>query len=88
MNIDINSLISLLSPVAPLLLNPCEKIADGFIHKIGADSFDKVKKITDKLRPHLKGNPDTKKTVELFINEPNNQASKELLRRDLKALFG
>lgn len=87
MNIDFNYLLSLLSPVAPLLLKPCEKLADGFIHKMGGDAWDKAKRLPDKLRPHLKDDLDSKKAVESFINDPNNEVNKALLIIQLNKLL-
>lgn len=81
MQINVATLITFLSPVLPFLLGVGEKTADGFIHKMGADAWDRAKKILFLLRPQIDQDPEAKEVVELFIDEPNSKASRILLRK-------
>ncbi len=47
---------------------------------MGADAWDRAKKILSLLRPQINDDPKAKEAVELFIDEPNSKASGVLLR--------
>ena len=50
MQIDVPALIALISPALPFLYNVSEKTADGMIHKMGADTWDRTKKNIDQTK--------------------------------------
>lgn len=87
MQIDVPALIALISPALPFLYNVSEKTADGMIHKMGADTWDRVKKILTKLRPYLINNSNAQEAIQIFIDEPNSLSSKVLLRNQLEKIL-
>ena len=87
MQIDVPALIALISPALPFLYNVSEKTADGMIHKMGADTWDRTKKILTKLRPYLINNSNAQEAIQIFIDEPNNLSSKVLLRNQLEKIL-
>lgn len=84
---DVPALLALISPALPVLSNLSEKSADGMIHKMGADTWDRAKKILTKLKPNLINNSDAQEAVQIFIDDPNNLASKFLLRNQFKKIL-
>ena len=84
---DVADLISFVSPALPLLLGVSEKTADGFIHKMGSDAWDRAKKILCLLRPHIEDDPKAQKALQRFIDEPNSKTSQILLGDKFAAIL-
>lgn len=87
MSIDASALIAFLSPVLPFLSGISEKAADGLMHKMGADGWDRAKKVSALLRPKINNDPEAQEAVQHLINEPNSQGCKASLRMQLKKIL-
>ena len=91
MEIDVQALINLISPILLRMPKFSEKAVDGLIHKIGADGWDLSKDLSKKaftlLHPRIDNDPEVKEAVQLFVDEPNSKASKALLGKQLKKIL-
>lgn len=83
----LSDLIAILSPALPYLSGISEKAGDGLIHKIGADGWDRAKKVLALLRPKIDKDPEAQEAVQHLLNEPNSQGCKALLRMQLKKML-
>ena len=84
---DIVGLMGLLSPCLPFLLKLGEKSAEGAANKIGEDTWNKAKKIWEKLQPQVEVKEDAKIAAQQLAAKPESKARKAVFQEELETLL-
>ncbi|MGD1804143.1 hypothetical protein ACP6PL_01695 [Dapis sp. BLCC M126] len=84
---DIVGLMGLLSPCLPFLLKLGEKSAEGAANKIGEDTWNKAKKIWEKLQPQVEAKEDAKIAAQQLVAKPESKARKAVFQEELETLL-
>ena len=84
---DIVTLTALLAPHLPTLMKLCGKAAESAASKIGADTWETVKKIWAKLSPRIEAKESAKEATIDVANNPEDQDLQAALRVQLKKLL-
>ncbi len=84
---DIVGLIGLLSPCLPFLLKVGEKSVEGVANKIGEDTWNKAKKIWEKLQPQVEAKEDAKIAAQQLAAKPESKARKAVFQEELETLL-
>ena len=84
---DIVTLTALLAPHLPTLMKLGGKAAESAASKIGADTWETVKKIWAKLSPRIEAKESAKEATIDVANNPEDQDLQAALRVQLKKLL-
>jgi len=84
---DIATLVTLLSPCLPFLLNLGNKIVEGASQKIGEDTWTTAKAIWTKLHPHIEAKAAAMEAVTDLTNHPDDVDFQASFRVQLKKIL-
>ena len=84
---DITTLMALLSPCLPFLMKLGQKAAESASGKIGEDSWNRAKKIWDKLHPKVEAKEDARIATEQLAAKPDSEARKAVFQEELETLL-
>lgn len=84
---DIAALMAILSPCLPFLMKLGEKSAESVASKIGEDTWNKAKKIWEKLQPQVEAKEDVKIAAQQLAAKPESEARKAVFQEELATLL-
>ena len=84
---DIVTLTALLAPHLPTLMKLGGKAAESAASKVGADTWETVKKIWAKLSPRIEAKESAKEAAIDVANNPDDEDLQAALRVQLKKLL-
>lgn len=84
---DVIALTAFLTPFLPFLIKFGEKSAESVATKFGEDSWNKAKKVWDKLQPKVEAKEDAKVATEQVAAKPDSKARQALFQEELETLL-
>jgi hypothetical protein len=84
---DVITLTALLSPCLSVLMKLGEKAAESAAGKVGEDSWNRAKKIWDKLQPKIEAKEDAKIAAQQLAVKPESEARKAVFQEELETLL-
>jgi transketolase len=84
---DIIALTALLSPCLPFLIKLGEKSAETAGSEIGKDTWNRAKKVWEKLHPKVEAKEDAKVAAEQLAAKPDSEARKAVFQEELEILL-
>lgn len=84
---DVIALTAFLTPFLPFLIKFGEKSAESVASKFGEDSWNKAKKVWDKLQPKVEAKEDAKSAVNLVSTDPEDEDYRKVFQKQLKKLL-
>jgi transketolase len=84
---DVIALTAFLTPFLPFLIKFGEKSAESVASKFGEDSWNKAKKVWDKLQPKVEAKEDAKVAAEQVAAKPDSKARQAVFQEELETLL-
>jgi hypothetical protein len=84
---DVIALTAFLTPFLPFLIKFGEKSAESVASKVGEDSWNKAKKVWDKLHPKIEAKEDAKVAAEQVAAKPDSKARQAVFQEELETLL-
>jgi transketolase len=84
---DVIALTAFLTPFLPFLIKFGEKSAESVASKFGEDSWNKAKKVWDKLHPKVEAKEDAKVAAEQVAAKPDSKARQAVFQEELETLL-
>lgn len=84
---DVITLTAFLTPFLPFLIKFGEKSAESVASKVGEDSWNKAKKVWDKLQPKVEAKEDAKVAAEQVAAKPDSKARQAVFQEELETLL-
>jgi transketolase len=84
---DVIALTAFLTPFLPFLIKFGEKSAESVASKFGEDSWNKAKKVWDKLHPKVEAKEEAKVAAEQVAAKPDSKARQAVFQEELETLL-